>query len=60
MLQNNSEKTYIIEPNKKIAQIIFLFLVKIAQLVLVRNKKKLGITAMEISGFGSMNRIDIS
>ncbi|KAG9286410.1 hypothetical protein G9A89_014576 [Geosiphon pyriformis] len=30
MLQNNSEKTYIIEPNKKIAQAIFLLLVKIA------------------------------
>ncbi|KAG9289976.1 hypothetical protein G9A89_010282 [Geosiphon pyriformis] len=30
ILQNNSEKTYIIEPNKKIAQAIFLSLVKIA------------------------------
>ncbi|KAG9297185.1 hypothetical protein G9A89_019466 [Geosiphon pyriformis] len=30
ILQNDSEKTYIIEPNKKIAQAIFLFLVKIA------------------------------
>ncbi|KAG9284562.1 hypothetical protein G9A89_014166 [Geosiphon pyriformis] len=30
MLQNNLEKTYIIEPNKKIAQAIFLLLVKIA------------------------------
>ncbi|KAG9297414.1 hypothetical protein G9A89_009498 [Geosiphon pyriformis] len=30
MLQNDSEKTYIIEPNKKIAQTIFLPLVKIA------------------------------
>ncbi|KAG9297677.1 hypothetical protein G9A89_011192 [Geosiphon pyriformis] len=29
MLQNNSEKTYIIEPNEKIAQAIFLPLVKI-------------------------------
>ncbi|KAG9295975.1 hypothetical protein G9A89_011827 [Geosiphon pyriformis] len=34
MLQNDSEKTYIIEPNEKIAQAIFLPLVKIAQLVL--------------------------
>ncbi|KAG9294103.1 hypothetical protein G9A89_015513 [Geosiphon pyriformis] len=33
MLQNDSEKAYIIEPNKKIAYVIFLFLVKIAQLV---------------------------
>ncbi|KAG9298587.1 hypothetical protein G9A89_002534 [Geosiphon pyriformis] len=30
MLQNDSEKAYIIEPNKKIAQAIFLFLVKVA------------------------------
>ncbi|KAG9288339.1 hypothetical protein G9A89_021370 [Geosiphon pyriformis] len=30
MLQNNSEKTYIIEPNKKIAQTIFLPLVRVA------------------------------
>ncbi|KAG9305919.1 hypothetical protein G9A89_016572 [Geosiphon pyriformis] len=31
MLQNDSKKTYIIEPNKKIAQAIFLPLVRIAQ-----------------------------
>ncbi|KAG9303138.1 hypothetical protein G9A89_005096 [Geosiphon pyriformis] len=30
MLQNNSEKAYIIEPNKKIAQAIFLPLVRVA------------------------------
>ncbi|KAG9306992.1 hypothetical protein G9A89_000906 [Geosiphon pyriformis] len=30
ILQNDSEKTYIIEPNKKIAQAIFLPLVKIS------------------------------
>ncbi|KAG9289294.1 hypothetical protein G9A89_007855 [Geosiphon pyriformis] len=30
MLQNNLEKTYIIEPNEKIAQAIFLPLVKVA------------------------------
>ncbi|KAG9290622.1 hypothetical protein G9A89_011585 [Geosiphon pyriformis] len=35
MLQNDLEKTYIIESNKKIAQAIFLPLVKIAQLVSV-------------------------
>ncbi|KAG9305949.1 hypothetical protein G9A89_016602 [Geosiphon pyriformis] len=44
--------SYIIEPNKKIAQTIFLFLVKIAQLVSVGNKKELGITARGIQGFG--------
>ncbi|KAG9305736.1 hypothetical protein G9A89_005134 [Geosiphon pyriformis] len=52
MLQNNSEKTYIIEPNKKIAQTIFLLLVKIAQLVSVKNRKELEITVKKISGFG--------
>ncbi|KAG9284018.1 hypothetical protein G9A89_022792 [Geosiphon pyriformis] len=44
MLQNDSEKAYVIELNKRIAQAIFLPLVKIAQLV---------------SGFGSMGRIDV-
>ncbi|KAG9290613.1 hypothetical protein G9A89_011576 [Geosiphon pyriformis] len=57
MLQNDSEKAYIINSNKKIAQTIFLSLVRIAQLVLVGNRKKLGITAKEIQGFRSMNRI---
>ncbi|KAG9287167.1 hypothetical protein G9A89_003015 [Geosiphon pyriformis] len=59
MLQNNSEKTYIIEPNKKIAQAIFLSLVKVVQLVLVENREKLGITARGINGFEFTNRIDI-
>ncbi|KAG9293538.1 hypothetical protein G9A89_005541 [Geosiphon pyriformis] len=59
MLQNNSEKTYIIESNKKIAQTIFLPLVKIAQLVSVRNREELGITVRRIQRFGSMSRIDI-
>ncbi|KAG9286786.1 hypothetical protein G9A89_012336 [Geosiphon pyriformis] len=59
MLQNDSEKAYIIEPNVKIAQTIFLPLVKIAQLVPVRNREELGITARGIQGFGSMGRIDV-
>ncbi|KAG9301060.1 hypothetical protein G9A89_015796 [Geosiphon pyriformis] len=59
MLQNNSEKTYIIDLNEKIAQAIFLSLVKIAQLVLVRNREELEITAKEIQEFRSMGRIDI-
>ncbi|KAG9301973.1 hypothetical protein G9A89_021017 [Geosiphon pyriformis] len=59
MLQNNSEKTYIIEPNEKIAQAIFLPLVKIAQLMSVGNRKELEITARGIQGFGSMGRIDV-
>ncbi|KAG9301839.1 hypothetical protein G9A89_004518 [Geosiphon pyriformis] len=59
MLQNDSEKTYIIEPNEKIAQAIFLPLVKIAQLVLVENRKELGITARGIQEFGSTGRIKV-
>ncbi|KAG9299561.1 hypothetical protein G9A89_020732 [Geosiphon pyriformis] len=59
MLQNDSEKAYIIEPNKKITQAIFLLLVKVAQLVSVENREKLGITARGIQGFRSTDRIDI-
>ncbi|KAG9286947.1 hypothetical protein G9A89_001185 [Geosiphon pyriformis] len=59
MLQNDSEKAYIIEPNEKIAQTIFLPLVKITQLVSVENRKELGITAKKIQGFRSMDRINI-
>ncbi|KAG9286817.1 hypothetical protein G9A89_012367 [Geosiphon pyriformis] len=59
MLQNDSEKAYVIEPNKRIAQTIFLPLVKIAQLVSVGNRKKLGITMRGIQGFGSIGRIDV-
>ncbi|KAG9287166.1 hypothetical protein G9A89_003014 [Geosiphon pyriformis] len=59
MLQNNSEKAYIIELNKKIAQAIFLPLVKIAQLVLLESKEKLRITAKKIQEFGFTNKIDI-
>ncbi|KAG9285697.1 hypothetical protein G9A89_002264 [Geosiphon pyriformis] len=60
ILQNNSKKIYIIEPNKKIAQTIFLPLVKIAQLLLVKDKKELKITVKRISRFEFMRRIDIS
>ncbi|KAG9284014.1 hypothetical protein G9A89_022788 [Geosiphon pyriformis] len=59
MLQNDSEKTYIIDPNKKIAQAIFLLLVKIVQLVLVGNREELGITTRGIQEFRSTDRIDI-
>ncbi|KAG9284568.1 hypothetical protein G9A89_000651 [Geosiphon pyriformis] len=48
MLQNDSEKAYIVEPNEKIAQAIFLPLVKVAQLVSMRKRKELGITARGI------------
>ncbi|KAG9305305.1 hypothetical protein G9A89_007800 [Geosiphon pyriformis] len=59
MLQNNSEKAYIIEPNEKIAQAIFLPLVRVAQLVSVGKREELGITVRGIQGFRSMSRIDI-
>ncbi|KAG9288781.1 hypothetical protein G9A89_023078 [Geosiphon pyriformis] len=59
MLQNDSEKTYTIDPNKKIAQAIFLLLMKIAQLLSVGNREELGITVRGIQGFGSMGIIDI-
>ncbi|KAG9292200.1 hypothetical protein G9A89_023920 [Geosiphon pyriformis] len=59
MLQNDSEKAYIIELNKKITQAILLPLMKIAQLVLVGNREELGITAREIQRFGSTGRIDV-
>ncbi|KAG9302280.1 hypothetical protein G9A89_008771 [Geosiphon pyriformis] len=59
ILQNNSEKEYIIEPNEKIAQAIFLPLVKIAQLVLVKKREELRITAKGINGFESMSKIDV-
>ncbi|KAG9306371.1 hypothetical protein G9A89_018254 [Geosiphon pyriformis] len=59
MLQNDSKKAYIIEPNKKIAQTIFLPLVKIGQLMSIGNREELGITAREIQRFGSTGRINV-
>ncbi|KAG9300731.1 hypothetical protein G9A89_023529 [Geosiphon pyriformis] len=59
MLQNDSEKAYVIEPNEKIAQAIFLPLVRIAQLVLVGKREKLGIMARGIQKFKSTGKIDV-
>ncbi|KAG9287858.1 hypothetical protein G9A89_017453 [Geosiphon pyriformis] len=59
ILQNDSEKAYIIEPNEKITQAIFLSLVEIVQLVSMENREELGITARKIQRFGSMSRIDV-
>ncbi|KAG9289392.1 hypothetical protein G9A89_007953 [Geosiphon pyriformis] len=59
ILQNDPEKAYVIEPNEKIAQAIFLPLVRIAQLVSVRKREELGIMARGIQRFGSTDRIDI-
>ncbi|KAG9288354.1 hypothetical protein G9A89_021385 [Geosiphon pyriformis] len=59
MLQNDSEKTYIIEPNKKITQSIFLPLVRVAQLVLMGKREELRITAKEIQGFRLTDKVDV-
>ncbi|KAG9303481.1 hypothetical protein G9A89_018377 [Geosiphon pyriformis] len=59
MLQNDSEKAYIIEPNKKIAQAIFLPLVRVAQLMSVGKREELGITVRGIQRFGLTSRIDV-
>ncbi|KAG9290972.1 hypothetical protein G9A89_011122 [Geosiphon pyriformis] len=59
ILQNDLEKTYIIEPNEKIAQAIFLPLVKVAQLVSVKNRKELEITTRGIQRFKFTDRIDV-
>ncbi|KAG9295360.1 hypothetical protein G9A89_013389 [Geosiphon pyriformis] len=59
MLQNDSGKAYIIDPNEKIAQTIFLPLVRVAQLVLVGKREKLGITVRGIQGFGLTDRVDV-
>ncbi|KAG9286163.1 hypothetical protein G9A89_010177 [Geosiphon pyriformis] len=59
ILQNNSEEAYIIKPNEKIAQAIFLPLVRVAQLVSVGKREKLGITARGIQRFGSTGRVDV-
>ncbi|KAG9288995.1 hypothetical protein G9A89_015544 [Geosiphon pyriformis] len=59
MLQNDSEKAYVIEPNEKIAQTIFLPLVRIAQLISVGKREELRIMAREIQRFRSTGRIDV-
>ncbi|KAG9302895.1 hypothetical protein G9A89_022311 [Geosiphon pyriformis] len=59
MLQNDSEKAYVIELNEKIAQAIFLSLIRIAQLVSVGKREELGITVKGIQEFESTGRIDV-
>ncbi|KAG9307077.1 hypothetical protein G9A89_016905 [Geosiphon pyriformis] len=56
MLQNNSDRLYKIESQEKIAQAIFLLLVKIPQLTPITTQKELGLTARGINGFGSSGR----
>ncbi|KAG9299700.1 hypothetical protein G9A89_013060 [Geosiphon pyriformis] len=56
LLQNNSEKPYTIESKKKIAQAIFLPLVKIGKLVLVENCEELLQTTKKTFGFRSTGK----
>ncbi|KAG9304374.1 hypothetical protein G9A89_019936 [Geosiphon pyriformis] len=51
LLQNNSEKPYTIESKEKIAQAIFLPLVKIGKFVPVENREKLSQTTRGTFGF---------
>ncbi|KAG9289634.1 hypothetical protein G9A89_014369 [Geosiphon pyriformis] len=59
ILQNNSDRFYKIELQEKIAQAIFLPLVKISQLILVTTQEELGLTVQEINRFGSSGRENI-
>ncbi|KAG9294105.1 hypothetical protein G9A89_021464, partial [Geosiphon pyriformis] len=52
LLQNNSEKPYTIESKEKIAQAIFLPLVKIGKFVPVENREELSQTTRGTFGFG--------
>ncbi|KAG9303941.1 hypothetical protein G9A89_005851 [Geosiphon pyriformis] len=56
MLQNNSNRPYKIESQEKIAQAIFLPLVKILQLTPVTTREELGLTVQGINEFGSNGR----
>ncbi|KAG9299687.1 hypothetical protein G9A89_006403 [Geosiphon pyriformis] len=56
MLQNNSDRPYKIESQEKIAQAIFLPLVKIPQLTPVTTQEELGLTARGMNRFGSSGR----
>ncbi|KAG9291205.1 hypothetical protein G9A89_004608 [Geosiphon pyriformis] len=52
LLQNNSEKPYTIESKEKIAQTIFLLLVKIGKFVPVKNREELLQTTRRTFDFG--------
>ncbi|KAG9289069.1 hypothetical protein G9A89_004044, partial [Geosiphon pyriformis] len=56
LLQNNSEKPYTIESKEKIAQAIFLLLVKIGKFVPVENREELSQTMRGTFGFGSTGK----
>ncbi|KAG9297594.1 hypothetical protein G9A89_007669 [Geosiphon pyriformis] len=55
-IMNNSEKPYTIESKKKIAQAIFLPLVKIGKFVPVKNREKLSQTMRGTFGFRSTEK----
>ncbi|KAG9297984.1 hypothetical protein G9A89_018812 [Geosiphon pyriformis] len=60
ILQNNLNRPYKIESQEKIAQTIFLPLVKISQLTPITTQEELSFTARGINEFGSSRRGNIS
>jgi len=56
LLTNNSSTPYTIQPNEKIAQAIFLPLVKISKLKLVSSRNELEQTQRDQQGFGSTDK----
>ena len=56
LLTNNSNTPYIVQPNEKIAQAIFIPLVKISNLKLVSSCDELGQTERNQQGFGSSDK----
>lgn len=58
MLYNNSDETYIIQPNEKIAQAVFLPLIKISNLKIVNTREELGNSKRGQQGFGSSGKFN--
>ena len=58
ILYNNSDETYIIQPNEKIAQAVFLPLIKISNLKLVNTREELKSSKRGQQGFGSSGKIN--
>jgi len=58
MLYNNSDEIYIIQPNEKIAQAIFLSLIKISNLKLINTREELKSSKRGQQGFGSSGKIN--
>ena len=59
ILYNNSDQTYIIQPNEKIAQAVFLPLIKISNLKIINTREELGNSKRGQQGFGSSGRFNL-